>query len=64
MRPTDGENKSQMPVLRLQERRADCFGYPAPETMDASDRGEISLGGCIVTENDPDWRWKECEHEW
>lgn len=30
------------------------FGFPDPETMDASDRGELSLGGCCVTENDPD----------
>jgi hypothetical protein len=40
------------------------FGYPSPEMMESSERGEVSLGGCCVTPNDPDWHCKDCEHEW
>jgi hypothetical protein len=40
------------------------YGYPDPETMESSERGELSLGGCCVTENDPEWHCKKCEHEW
>jgi len=28
------------------------------------DKGDIVLGGCCVTENDPEWHCKDCEHEW
>ena len=40
------------------------FGYPDPEMSEASERGEIVLGGCCVTEDDPKWQCKDCEHEW
>lgn len=40
------------------------FGYPVLETMEASDRGDIVLGGCSVTEDDPEWRCQDCQHEW
>lgn len=40
------------------------FGYPDLEMMEASDRGDIVLGGCSVTEDDPEWRCKDCQHEW
>ena len=40
------------------------FGYPDPETMEARERGDVALGGCCVTEDDPDWHCKDCEHEW
>jgi len=26
--------------------------------------GKIILGGCCVTDDDPDWHCKECKHEW
>lgn len=40
------------------------FGYPGEEMMEQSERGEIVLGGCCVTENDPEWRCNDCENEW
>lgn len=33
-----------VPILR---------GYPSPDAFDAADRGEVVLGGCIVTDDDP-----------
>jgi DNA-directed RNA polymerase subunit RPC12/RpoP len=29
------------------------FGYPSPEMAQAADRGEVALGGCMVSSEDP-----------
>jgi len=41
-----------------------AFGYPGPEMMEESQRGKIVLGGCIVTDDDPEWHCKDCAHQW
>jgi len=41
-----------------------AFGYPSPEMFEEAERGDIVLGGCCVTDNDPKWHCKDCEHEW
>lgn len=40
------------------------YGLPNAETFDAADRGELVLGGCLVTSADPDHRCKSCCQEW
>ena len=40
------------------------FGYPNEELLESAARGEVSLGGCCVAADDPEWRCKDCEHEW
>ena len=40
------------------------FGYPSNELFEWADRGEVSLGGCCVTPNDPEWHSKDCEYQW
>ena len=40
------------------------FGYPTSEMFEASDRGEVELGGCCVEIDDPEWHCKDCEHRW
>ena len=40
------------------------YGYPGIEMIEDYERGDIVLGGCCVTENDPEWHCKDCEHEW
>ncbi len=40
------------------------FGYPGPDLCEAAKRGEIELGGCCVTDNDPNFHYKACGHEW
>ena len=37
------------------------YGYPEPS--EAYDRGEIHLGGCVVSEHMPAWHCKACGHE-
>jgi hypothetical protein len=43
------------------------WGYPAPDCMDkvlaAVRRGEIELGGCLVTGNDATDHCKKCGHD-
>lgn len=37
------------------------YGYPAPETMKKADKGEIMLGGCCVSYDDPTHYCKQCK---
>lgn len=39
------------------------FGYPMPETFEAAERGEIALGGCVVTGEDPTHQCSACGEE-
>ena len=42
------------------------WGYPAEveEALDAAAKGEILLGGCCVSDNDPVWHCNDCQHRW
>lgn len=40
------------------------YGYPGPEMFEDKERGDIVLGGCCVTEDDPAWHCRDCEHKW
>jgi len=44
------------------------YGLPTQDSMDdvleASRRGEIELGGCTVSDDDPEWHCKACGNEW
>ena len=37
---------------------------PVPDTVEEAEKGKVMLGGCCVTDDDPDWHCKECEYEW
>ena len=41
------------PKCRSANVVAILYGYPDPEAMSAAERGEIELGGCCVTDDDP-----------
>ena len=36
------------------------YGLPGPETMAEAERGEIVLGGCVITGRDPRKRCMAC----
>jgi hypothetical protein len=40
------------------------YGSPTAEAMTAVDRGDATLGGCIVTLGQPDWECSRCRHRW
>src|ERR1700675_1315666 len=39
------------------------FGFPSPETFEAADRGEVAIGGCLVTGEDPTHRCSACAQD-
>ena len=38
------------------------YGLPTIETWEASDLGEIALGGCCLSDDDPEWECRSCHH--
>ncbi len=40
------------------------YGKPGRELMAQAERGEVALGGCILTGNDPAWHCTACQHRW
>jgi hypothetical protein len=42
------------------ELHAIAYGYPSPEMMEAEERGEIALGGCVVYDDAPRWTCPGC----
>jgi hypothetical protein len=36
------------------------YGEPDVKMMEKSDNGKIILGGCVITDNDPDWQCLDC----
>jgi predicted RNA-binding Zn-ribbon protein involved in translation (DUF1610 family) len=52
--PSCGEDE----VLRIQ------YGYPSPELIEDARRGEVELGGCCISDENPVWRCRTCGHEW
>jgi hypothetical protein len=40
------------------------YGLPGTELTEQAERGEVALGGCILTGNDPAWHCTACEHRW
>jgi len=42
------------------------WGYPADveEALAAVAKGELSLGGCCVSDNDPVWHCNNCQNRW
>ncbi len=40
------------------------YGMPSPEMVEASRRGEMALGGCVVFPEAPNRTCRNCGHEW
>lgn len=42
------------------------YGYPSnmDAALKAAREGLISLGGCVIEEDSPRWRCRECGHGW
>jgi hypothetical protein len=53
--PECGSSEGVVPII---------YGYPGEELVEAAERGEVKLGGCIVTGDDPGWYCKSCECSW
>ncbi len=53
--PECGSSESVVPII---------YGYPSEELVEAAAKGEVKLGGCIVTGDDPGWHCKSCAYSW
>ncbi len=40
------------------------YGMPSYEAMEAYERKEVILGGCLITDNDLDYGCLCCNHRW
>ena len=40
------------------------YGLPGPEMRAGAERGEIVLGGCVVSDDSAIWHCKDCQSEW
>ena len=40
------------------------YGMPTQEAFQKAEAGEIKLGGCSITESDPEYYCKDCQNEW
>lgn len=40
------------------------YGRPGPDLLEAAKRGEVVLGGCVVSKGSPSWRCRACGKEW
>jgi hypothetical protein len=40
------------------------YGMPGPDLLDAAERGGVSIGGCVITGNDPDQQCQSCGQMW
>ena len=41
-----------------------AYGYPTGDMFEASQRGELALGGCVVESDSPTWACRACGHRW
>jgi len=52
--PQCGETKNVVEIV---------YGYPGPDLMEMHYQGKVKLGGCVVSDNDPDLYCMQCKKE-
>ena len=52
--------KKKCPACGSTETVKILYGYPTVEAFMAAERGEIALGGCCISGNDPTRHCKAC----
>ena len=40
------------------------YGFPSPEMIDDFDEGNVSLGGCSISDENPDYECNACGNKW
>jgi len=54
------KTKLQCPKCKSKKVIPIAYGLPTYETFKLSEEGKIKLGGCCVTNNDPEYFCKDC----
>ena len=37
------------------------YGFPTCDMFEAAERGDVGIGGCVVTGEDPEWLCRACD---
>ena len=40
------------------------YGFPGHRMLEKAKRGQIALGGCVISGDDPQWQCSSCRHSW
>jgi hypothetical protein len=40
------------------------YGYPGNKMIDQADKGKIILGGCSISDKNPDYQCGNCKYQW
>lgn len=40
------------------------YGYPCFELFQNAEAGKVRLGGCCISDSDPEYFCRDCEKEW
>lgn len=57
-------NYKQCPNCKSKNVSKIVYGYPSQELIMEAESGKVKLGGCCISENNPDYCCNECQYEW
>ena len=55
-----GEQNVECPFCESEETIPIVYGLPGPELLAEAGRGEVALGGCVITFDSPDHKCTDC----
>ncbi len=55
--------KTDCPKCKSKNVLPFLYGYLTPEAQKETNKKFIS-GGCVISENNPSWGCKDCNHQW
>ena len=56
--------KYTCPECHAQEGVNIVYGYPTQETFELVKEGRLAIGGCIVDDENPDYKCMKCGYQW
>ena len=56
----------QWNILQTLQTRGEgiIYGFPGSELAEEAERGEVELGGCVVSDADSQGCCQKCDHRW
>ncbi len=59
-----GRNHGKCPQCGSRSVVPILYGYPTEDSINKAHRGELHMGGCMVTGDDPELSCNECGEQW
>jgi rubrerythrin len=63
-RSADYRSDGVCPSCGSPERVPIAYGLPTQEAVERANRGEFTLGGCLVDDQAPRWQCRVCGTKW